>query len=135
MNTHRCTYRVIYGDTDQMGVVYYANYFRFFELGRCEYMRAAGLDYAALERAGTLVPVVEAKCRYRAPAHFQDELLIDAALQSLGRVRFSFAYRIFRRNIRGDERLLVEGSTEHACMRPDGKPTRIPDVLRSALAG
>ena len=133
MTTHTCTYRVIYGDTDQMGVVYYANYFRMFELGRCEFMRAAGLDYAGVERSGTLVPVIEANCRYRLPARFQDELEIETTLIELGRVRFTFAYRILRRDADGVPQLLVEGTTQHACMRQDGRPTRIPRPLREAL--
>lgn len=134
MTTHSCMYRVIYGDTDQMGVVYYANYFRFFELGRCEFMRAAGLDYAAVERSGTLVPVIEATCKYRLPARFQDELEIETTLQELGRVRFTFGYRISRRDADGAQQLVVEGTTQHACMRTDGRPTRIPGPLRDALA-
>lgn len=134
MSTNRCTYRVIYGDTDQMGVVYYANYFRFFELGRCEFMRMAGLDYGAMEQSGTLIPVIDAKCTYRAPARFQDALVIETTLGALGRVRFEFIYRVLRSDGANGETLLAEGSTQHACMRATGKPTRIPDALRLAFA-
>ena len=121
------TYRVIYGDTDQMGVVYYANYLALFERGRCEYMRAHAIDYAALERAGRFLPVVEAHVKYRAPARFDDLVTIDAEVTAHSRVTLTFTYRITR----GAD-LLAEGSTVHACMGREGKPTRLPGSLLQA---
>jgi acyl-CoA thioester hydrolase len=123
-----CDYRVIYGDTDQMGVVYYANYLVFFERGRCEYMRERGFDYAGFERAGFSFPVVDAACRYRQPARFGDLLTIETQLAEATRVTLSFGYRI----LRSDE-LLATGQTKHACLSRVGKPVRLPAVLRPLL--
>lgn len=131
---NRCTYRVIYGDTDQMGVVYYANYFRFFERGRCELMRQVGLNYAEVERDGVVIPVTEATCRYIRSARFDDLLTIETRLAALGRVRFTFDYRILRGSSEGEE-LLATGRTEHACMSREGRPLRVPPQVRSLLGG
>jgi acyl-CoA thioester hydrolase len=122
-------YRVIYGDTDQMGVVYYANYLAFFERGRCEWLREHHVDYKEMEAGGVVVPVIEANVRYRAPARFDDLITIDCDITSSTRATFTFTYRITR-----DATLLCEGSTVHACMtKDDGKPTRIPErLLRAA---
>ena len=77
MLSHRTTYRVIYGDTDNMGVAYYANYLRWFEIGRTEMFRHLGLTYSEIEARGIFLPVAEAHCKYLAPAHY-DELLVIA---------------------------------------------------------
>ena len=69
--------RVIFGDTDQMGVVYYGNYLRYFEGARAEYWRAQGKSYKDVEALGCALPVVEAHCRYRSPAHYEDLLAIE----------------------------------------------------------
>src|SRR5512132_2760918 len=114
--------RVIYGDTDQMGVVYYANYFRYFELARGEYLRARGGSYGALERdTGLTLPVVEASCEYKAPARYEDLLVIRAEVSEVRRASLAFRYEI-RRQAEG--KLLCTGRTVHACVRPDGRPTR-----------
>jgi acyl-CoA thioester hydrolase len=114
-------YRVIYGDTDQMGVVYYANYLRLFERGRTEYLNDVGFDYKALEAEGTFVAVVDAYVKYRQPARFNDLVTIETTLTELGRVRLKFEYRVTR-----DDALLAEGTTTHACMDGQGRPRRIP---------
>jgi acyl-CoA thioester hydrolase len=118
------TYRVIYGDTDQMGVVYYANYLAFFERGRVEYMREHDIDYAAFERAGLFLPVVDAHVRYHAPARFNDLITIDAVVAASTRVTLTFHYRILK-----DALLLAVGETVHACIHKDGRPTRLPHNL------
>lgn len=125
---NRSTYRVIYGDTDQMGVVYYANYLVFFERGRCELMRERGFDYAAFEREGYAFPVVDASCKYRAPARFDDLLTIEASITAASRVTLEFAYRV----LRGDD-VLAEGSTRHACIGRGGRPARLPASLAPLL--
>lgn len=129
----RAPYRVIYGDTDQMGVVYYANYFAFFERGRCEWMREGGLDYAALEKSGVFLPVVEAHCRYRESARFDDLLIIETRVASTTRIRLSFEYRILREEPDGSETLIAEGSTLHAAIGRDGRPVRLPAEILSRL--
>ena len=122
---NRSSYRVIYGDTDQMGVVYYANYLALFERGRCEYMRALSFDYGAFEREGFMLPVAEAHAKYKSPARFDDLLTIEAEITATSRVTATFGYRILR-----DELVLCEGSTVHACLSRDGRPTRWPPSIR-----
>lgn len=118
--------RVIYGDTDQMGVVYYANYFRYFEYARNEYFRAQGGNYRELEREGSFLPVVEATCAYRAPAKYDDLLVIRTGVSELKRASLTFSYEI-RRD--GDDRILCTGHTVHACVTREGRPIRIPESL------
>lgn len=120
--------RVIYGDTDQMGVVYYANYLRYFELSRSEFFRSLGGSYVALEREGFGLPVVEAQARYRAPAKYDDVLLIEVRLAELRRASLRFEYVVRRE---GDAAALAEGHTVHACVGPGGKPAGLPaEVVR-----
>ena len=125
---NRSEYRVIYGDTDQMGVVYYANYLVFFERGRCEFMRERSFEYGTLEREGFLLPVVDASCRYRAPARFDDLLVIETAITGASRITVSFTYRILRQ-----DEVLAEGSTTHACLSREGRPTRLPPSVRALI--
>jgi acyl-CoA thioester hydrolase len=127
-STNRCDYRVIYGDTDQMGVVYYANYLVFFERGRCEFMRERDFNYAAFERAGFSFPVVDAACRYRSPARFGDLLTIETTITDASRVTLEFGYRI----LRGDH-VLATGATKHACVTTAGRPARLPAALKPLL--
>lgn len=123
--------RVIYGDTDQMGVVYYANYLRFFEAGRNEYLRARGSRYRDIEREwGVLLPVVEANVRYRHSARYDDWLRIETRITTLKRASLRFDYRVIREE---DERLLAEGHTVHACIDRDHKPVKLPEPLLRLL--
>lgn len=118
--------RVIYGDTDQMGVVYYANYFRYFEFARSELFRAQGGSYTELEKEGSFLPVVEATCTYKAPAKYDDLLSIRTMVSEVRRASLTFSYEIRRV---GEDKLLCKGHTIHACIGRDGKPTRIPDAV------
>ena len=123
------THRVLYGDTDQMGVVYYANYLRFFEGARNEWIRALGLAYAEIEARGVLLPVLEVGVRYLKPARYDD--LIEVHLDvSHTRVKVRFGYVVKRQ---GGEALCL-GHTVHACVGRDGRPTRAPEWLLQALA-
>ncbi|MCC6337898.1 MAG: acyl-CoA thioesterase [Myxococcales bacterium] len=120
--------RVIYGDTDQMGVVYYANYLRYFEFSRSEYFRARGGNYVELERTGFGLPVVEAHCEYRAPARYDELLVIRVHVAQLKRASIRFEYQVLR-DATGP--LLATGYTLHACVGRDGRPTRLPaDVVK-----
>lgn len=125
-------YRVIYGDTDQMGVVYYANYFALFERGRCELMRDAGISYGDIEAQGFILPVVDAQCRYRLPARFDDLLLIETQVVKVGRVKVEFVFRILRDD---DEKRLVlaEGTTTHGALTKNLRPARIPPEFADRL--
>lgn len=125
-----CSYRVIYGDTDQMGVVYYANYLRWFERGRSEFLRQMGVPYATIEAQGLHFPVTEARCRYSQSARYDDVVAIATTLTELGRASLVFCYRITRED---DGALLATGSTQHACIDGAGRIARIPKALQEAL--
>jgi acyl-CoA thioester hydrolase len=123
--------RVIYGDTDQMGVVYYANYLRYFEAARNEFIRAKGLRYRDFETEHRLVlPVVEAHVSYRTPARYDDLLTVEISLAEARRASARFGYRI----VRDDGELLATGHTVHACVDLAGKVQRLPKTLLDALS-
>ena len=121
-------YRVPYADTDQMTFVYYANYLIYFEMAREELMRAIGLPYSRLEELGCALPVLEAVCRYKRPAKFEDILTITASLAEMKGVRVKIACTVKR----GSE-LLAEGWTVHAFMNRDGRPQKPPQVFLDAI--
>ncbi len=121
--------RVIYGDTDQMGVAYYANYLRWFEAGRNEYIRAAGLRYRDFEeRFGLRLPVTEASVSYRLPARYDDLITVETSVSGVRRASARFDYRI----VRGAE-VLATGHTVHACVDLEGRVTRLPKELVERL--
>jgi len=121
--------RVIYGDTDQMGVVYYANYLRFFEAGRNEFIRAKGLRYRDFEETfGLLLPVAEAGVSYRSPARYDDLLTLEVSLAEVRRASARFEYRLLR-----EGELLATGHTVHACIDAGGKLQRLPPALLTRL--
>src|SRR5690349_189353 len=103
--------RVIYGDTDQMGVVYYANYFRYFELSRSEYFRARGGTYVDVEKRGLMLPVVDASASYRAPARYDDLLVVSADVTRMKRASIEFSYEVRKDS---DPAILCTGKTLHA---------------------
>lgn len=121
-------YRVCYGDTDQMAVVYYANYLRIFEFGRVIYMRKVGLPYREVEAQGIIMPVTDARVRYLKSAHFEDLLLVDVALVRMRRASAEFGYRIRR-----DNDVIAMGRTRHASLDRGGKLTRLPQTMHSLL--
>jgi len=135
--------RVIYGDTDQMGVVYYANYLRFFEGARGHYIRGLGLSYGDIEARGILLPVYEASVNYLKSARYDDLLAVDL-YQTHTRVKIRFEYKVHRigggsehdgKGAPSDDDLLALGHTVHVCVGKDGKPTRAPEWLVRALEG
>ncbi len=127
-------YRVIYGDTDAGGVVYNANYLRFFEIGRSEMMRAWAMPYREIEEQGFILPVTETYLRYKAPARYDDLLTIAVSLGELKKVSCRFHYRITR-SINAKEQLLVKGFTNHACVDRQGRLTPLPPEIRQRIAG
>jgi acyl-CoA thioester hydrolase len=121
--------RVIYGDTDQMGFVYYANYLRFFEAGRNEYLRAKGAPYREIEaELRVRLPVVEAHVQYKQPARYDDLLVVETVLAQVRRASARFEYVVRR----GDD-VLVTGHTVHACIDFEGALTRLPGTLAARL--
>ena len=124
----RTTVRVRYAETDCMGVVYYANYFVWFEIGRTDWLRDTGHSYRAMEAGGVQLPVIVAHCEFRRAAKYDDELEIRTRAALLTPVRLRFDYEITR----GDE-TLVTGHTIHAALDPRGRPCRLPPGVRDLL--
>jgi acyl-CoA thioester hydrolase len=114
-----------------MGVVYYANYFIWFEVGRTDWLRARGWTYRDMEAEGLSLPVVDAACTYRQPARYDDELDIETTAALLSPVRIRFAYTVVRA---GDREALAEGHTVHASLDRDGRPRRLPERGRLMFA-
>ena len=127
--------RVRYAETDQMGIVYYANYLVGFEIGRVELLRALGLAYSQLEKDHQcILPVVEASCRYRSPARYDDEILIETRPSLLRRSVIKFAYRILRKSPDGGEpKLLAEGETVHVVCDDQLNKKPLPAEHEAAL--
>ncbi len=122
-------YRVPYADTDQMGVVYYANYLVLFERMRNELLRQDGLPYYEIEKQGVMLPVIEAVCRYRNPARYDDMLDISGWVDEIKGVKLKICCEV-RRN--GE--LLAEGHTVHACVNIQSRrPVRPPETLTALL--
>jgi len=121
--------RVIFGDTDQLGVVYYANYLRYFEAARAAYLRSLGSGQRDLETWGLALPVVEAHCRYVQPAHYEDLLDVDLTVDAVRGASLRFCYEIRRQAT-----VIARGHTIHACIDPEGKPRRMPPELKALLA-
>jgi acyl-CoA thioester hydrolase len=123
--------RVRYAETDQMGVVYHANYLVWFEVGRVELMRQIGLDYKRLEiDEGCWIAVVEATARYKAPARYDDELIIATEVRQVRGPVIRFGYRIRRAE---DGLLLCEGETVHVAIGPDMKRRPMPKKYAELL--
>jgi len=122
--------RVRYSETDQMGVVYHANYFVWFEVGRTDLLRSTGWSYRELEAEGVSLPVIQAHCEYRLPARYDDELEIRTSGAVVTHVRVEFTYEIVRS---ADGALLVTGHTIHAALDRDGRPCRLPARVRALL--
>jgi acyl-CoA thioester hydrolase len=123
--------RVIYADTDKMGVVNNVHYLRYFEIGRAEWIRQRGKPYRQIEDEGWLLPVIEAHVRYRAPARYDDLLDIHAHVDELRAASLRFSYAIKRHP---DGALLCEGYTKHACLDAKGNLRRFPEELLVLLA-
>ena len=130
---HKTTIRVLYGDTDAAGVVYYANYLRYFEMGRTEYMRALVLSYREIEDLGLLLPVIECYSRYKAPAAYDDLLTIETSLAELKNVSCRFNYRIYKNYSEDSRTLLSKGYTINASVNREGKLTRLPAHILKKL--
>jgi acyl-CoA thioester hydrolase len=118
--------RVRYAETDKMGVVYYANYLVWFEVGRTDLLRGSGCSYREMEVEGFSLPVIEAQCSYRQSARYDDDLDIRTTGTLLSRVRVRFNYEVVRA---ADEAVLAEGYTVHASLDQDGRPRRLPDRI------
>jgi acyl-CoA thioester hydrolase len=123
------TYRVAYADTDKMGVVYYANYLVFFERMRTELLREAGLPYAELEKMGVMLPVIEAFCKYRQPARYDDLLTFKGRVEEIRGPRVKIVCEVWRDGVP-----LVSGHTVHACVNSLGRPVRPPKEFSALIS-
>jgi len=121
--------RVIFGDTDQMGVVYYANYYRYFEAARAAFLRASGRNNQDMLAWGVALPVVESHCKYMAPARYEDLLAVRTVVTKIRGASMRFDYEITCAS-----KKLVSGYTIHACVHCEsGRPRKIPPQLRALL--
>jgi len=128
---HEATVRVRYAETDRMGVVYHANYLVWFEIGRTEFCRARGFSYREMEENGrAFLVVAESYCRYKAPAYYDDELLIRTHITELRRRSVRFGYELVRLS---DGVTIAEGETGHVVTDPQGRVISMPDEYRAAL--
>jgi acyl-CoA thioester hydrolase len=131
VSSHQTRVRVRYAETDQMGVVYYANYLVWMEVGRVELVRALGFPYKDLEESeGLYLSVVEANCRYLYPARYDQEVVVETRIVKAGSRMIEFGYRISSIE---PERLLAEGFTRHIWLNRDWKPTSLPARYRTGL--
>ncbi len=122
--SHETRFRVRYAETDQMGVVYYANYIVWMEVGRVEYCKAAGFSYREMERDdGVLLAVVDAHCRYLFPARFDDEVVVKTTMLKANPRLVKFGYEM---SLAGDGRTLATGETSHVFCTRELKPARLP---------
>jgi len=122
--------RVIYADTDAMGIVYHTNYIRWFEIGRSELLRDMGILYAEVEKAGFNLPLTQVYCRYRLPAHYDDVVLVETEIAYLKKASMKFTYLIWDENRKN---VLTEGYTIHACTDRSGRIVRIPVVIADRI--
>ncbi|WP_276088488.1 thioesterase family protein [Pedobacter sp. JY14-1] len=132
MYTHTTRIRVRYGETDQMGYVYYGNYAEYYEVGRVEMLRSLGMDYAGMERDGVMLPVLELNCKFIKPALYDQEITIVTTVNELPGVRIHFEYELF--NNAGD--LINTGNTtlvfiDMAKNRPCPAPAEFMERLRA----
>lgn len=130
MITHKTTYRVIYGDTDKMGIAYHANYLRWFEIGRSEMFRSFGITYKAIEAKGVLLPVSEAYCKFLFPAQYDDVLVINTSVDNDFKGGIKFVYTI---DGEGGQKVLAKGYTKHACVDHNGRLIRPPKFLTELI--
>ena len=123
--------RVRYDDTDTIGVVYYANYLVWFEVGRTDLLRESGWDYREMEKEGYALPVIDAHCTYREAAKYDDLLDVRTTGMLLSPVRVQFTYEVVRT---ADAAMLATGTTIHATLDRAGRPCRLPERVKAWLS-
>jgi acyl-CoA thioester hydrolase len=123
--------RVRYAETDKMGVVYYANYLVWFEVGRTDLLRESGWNYRDMETEGFSLPVIEAQCAYRESAKYDDELEVRTTGAMVSPVRIRFSYEVVRI---ADAATLATGTTVHATLDRNGRPCRLPERVRTLFS-
>ena len=130
MRQNSFSFRVRYGETDQMGVVYHGNYAQYLEMGRVEWLRALGISYRSMEENGIMLPVISLQLEYKKSAYYDDLLTVETSLVKTPAVKIEFDYQIFNEK----QELLVKGNTVLAFMDMEtGRPTRCPDYVLEKL--
>lgn len=127
---HRLLTRITYRMSDQMGVVYYGNYFELFEMGRTELLRTTGVAYRQMEEQGLFFPVVKAEANYHGPARYDDVVEVRTTVTELTRVKVAFRYEVRRE---GEDELLCSGMTLHVVTDADARPRRLPPEWMAKL--
>ncbi|RCH53967.1 acyl-CoA thioesterase [Mucilaginibacter hurinus] len=135
MFEHTTKLRVRYGETDQMGYVYYGNYAEFFEVARVEMLRSLGMTYRSMEEEGVMMPVMEMKCKYLKAARYDEEITIKTTMEEMPRVKIRFVYHIYNEK----EELLHVGETllvfvNMKTNRPCVAPKELTEKLKSFFA-
>ena len=126
MKKNHVKIRVIYADTDAMGIVYHTNYIKWFEIGRTELLRGMGIVYAEMESQGYNLPLTEAYCHYLLPAKYDQIIIVETEMEYLKRASMKFNYNIWDED---KGKVLVEGYTVHACTNNLGKIVRLPPFI------
>ncbi|MDR2200464.1 MAG: acyl-CoA thioesterase [Deltaproteobacteria bacterium] len=126
----RSLYRVLYVDTDVMGIVNNANYFRFFEQGRGDYLRARGVPYAEIENRGVRSPLTEAWAHFYKPFRYDDLIRVESWISQIKQASFQFDYRL---HLEDDPEVRVAGRTLHAILNFDNRVVKLPDWLLEIL--
>lgn len=129
LKQHELEIRVRYSETDAMGFLHHANYFNYFEMGRTELLRASGGNYRQMEDDGIFIVVVELRCRYRAPARYDDVLTLRTRIKRVTAARLEHEYQLFR-----DDTLLCEAESVLACVDRDGTLQRMPETFQGPEA-
>ena len=132
MNPHETEIRVRYGETDQAGVVYYANYLLYFEVARTAFMRDLGTPYTEVEARGLFLTVAEASCRYLGTAQYDDPLVLRTTVTRVTHTRVVFHYEVVQKD---SSEIIATGDTTLACIDGSRKLCRLPEDLRSLLEG
>jgi acyl-CoA thioester hydrolase len=130
MNYFDYRYRVLYADTDQMGITYYANYFKWFEAARTEYFRALGFPYTECEKKGIFLPVAEAHANYLAPSTYDDDITVRTSVVEIGNSTLRFEYQVMNAKT---QVLLATGSTVHVFVNKTMKPCRVPAEIKEIV--
>ncbi len=123
-------YRVLYADTDQMGITYYANYFVWFEAARTEYFRALGLPYTECEKKGIYLPVAEVHAKYIAPSTYDDEIIVRTSVAEIGNSTLRFEYQVMQART---QKVLVKGYSVHVFVTKGMRPCRVPVEIKNAV--
>tara|TARA_R110000868_G_scaffold200116_1_gene447310 strand:- start:650 stop:1051 length:402 start_codon:yes stop_codon:yes gene_type:complete len=130
MNINKFSFRVRYGETDQMGVVYHGNYAQYLEIGRVEWLRAKGISYKKLEESGVILPVISLQINFKKSAVYDDLITVETILKKTPSVRIEFDYKIFNEN----NELLIEANTVLAFLdKKKNRPIKCPEDLLERL--